>query len=119
MFQLAAEMNEINNHAANWSVDFIPWIQRSQNGLYYYNGIRTESGLPPTRGQVADNASLSVQTSYADSTTALQAQVDAVDSSDELYASIATNMFEAHREFIGKFHQHEVNSQRKTPRGVF
>ncbi len=27
-FQLAAEMNKINNHDKNLSVDFIPWYQQ-------------------------------------------------------------------------------------------
>lgn len=102
VFQLAAEMNEINNHAANWSVDFIPWLQSSANGLYYYDGIRTATGLPPTSVQVSANSSLSLQTSYDASTLALEEQVAAVASSDDIYKEIATNMFAAHREFTGK-----------------
>lgn len=105
VFQLAAEMNELNNHAANWSVDFIPWHQSSENGLYYYNGIRTASGLPPTVAQVAANSSLSVQTVDDASTVALQEKIDAVTTSDEFYAKIATNMFAAHAEFLGTFPQ--------------
>lgn len=104
VFQLAAEMNEINDHAANWSVDFIPWHQSNDNGLYYYDGIRTASGLPPTVAQVAANASFSIQSVEDASTTALTDQVNEVTVSDEFYAKMATNMFEAHREFIGKFH---------------
>lgn len=100
VFQLAAEMNEINQHDANWSVDFIPWYQSNGNGLYYYNGIRLADGMPPTVDQVAENASLSVQTVYEASTQALEDKIDAVTSGDEFYAKLATNMFEAHREFI-------------------
>lgn len=102
VFQLAAEMNELNNHNANWSVDFIPWHQSSDNGLYYYNGIKTASGLPPTVAQVAANSSLSVQTVDEASTTSLQDKIDAATTSDEFYAKMATNMFEAHAEFLGK-----------------
>lgn len=100
VFQLAAEMNELNGHDANWSVDFIPWYQSNGNGLYYHNGIKLDNGLPPTVDQVAANASLSVQTVYEASTQALQDKVGAVTSGDEFYAKMATNMFEAHREFI-------------------
>lgn len=102
VFQLAAEMNEINNHAANWSVDFIPWYQSNDNGLYYYNGIRTADGMPPTIAQVAANSSMSVQTVDDASTISLTDKVDAVTANDEFYAKMATNMFEAHREFIGE-----------------
>lgn len=102
VFQLAAEMNELNNHNANWSVDFIPWHQSSDNGLYYHDGIKTATGLPPTVAQVAANSSLSVKTVEDASTVALEDQVSAVTASDEFYAKMATNMFEAHAEFLGK-----------------
>lgn len=102
VFQLAAEMNELNNHNANWSVDFIPWHQSSDNGLYYYDGIKTASGLPPTVAQVAANSSLSVKTVEDASTVALEDQVSSVTASDEFYAKMATNMFEAHAEFLGR-----------------
>lgn len=95
-------MNEINKHDANWSVDFIPWYQSSGNGLYYYDGIRLADGMPPTVNQVADNASLSIHTVYDASTQELEDKIDSVTSGDEFYAKMATNMFEAHREFIGK-----------------
>ncbi|PSR82747.1 L-amino acid oxidase [Coniella lustricola] len=101
VFQLAAEMNEINNHAANWSVDFIPWYQSNDNGLYYYNGIRLADGMPPTLAQVASNASLSVTANEDASTTALETKVGSVTTGDDFYAKMATNMFEAHREFLG------------------
>lgn len=93
-------MNEINGHDANWSVDFIPWYQSNGNGLYYYNGIKLANGLPPTVDQVANNASLSVPTVYDASTQELQDKVDSVTSSEDVYAKLATNMFEAHREFL-------------------
>lgn len=100
VFQLAAEMNQLNGHDANWSVDFIPWYQADGNGLYYHNGIRLADGMPPTVDQVAANASLSVHPVYDASTTALQDQISAVTSGDEFMAELATNMFKAHREFL-------------------
>lgn len=104
VFQLAAEMNELNNHAANWSVDFIPWHQSNDNGLYYYDGIRTADGMPPTVAQVAANASFAVQSVDDASTIALTNKVDDVTVSDAFYEKMAANMFEAHREFIGEFY---------------
>lgn len=102
VFQLAAEMNELNGNSANWSVDFIPWHQASDNGLKYYNGIKLANGLPPTVAQVAANSSLSVQTVDEASTTSLGEQVTSATTSDQFYAKMATNMFAAHREFLGK-----------------
>lgn len=104
VFQLAAEMNELNNHAANWRVDFIPWHQSNDNGLYYYDGIRTADGMPPTLAQVAANSSMSIQPVYDASTLSLMEKVGAVTTGDEFYAKMAANMFEAHREFIGELH---------------
>lgn len=71
VFQLAEEMNKLNNHASNWSVDFIPWYQSSSNGLYYYDGIKLDTGLPPTVSQVAGNSSLAITLEDDASTTAL------------------------------------------------
>lgn len=100
VFQLAAEMNEINGHDANFSVDFIPWHQSSDNGLYYYNGIKLANGLPPTVAQVQENASLAVESVYDASSLALEDKISSLTESDELYTLIATNMFEAHKEFL-------------------
>ncbi|KUI57332.1 L-amino-acid oxidase [Cytospora mali] len=100
VFQLAAELNEINGHDANFSINFIPWHQSSENGLYYYNGIKLDNGLPPTVGQVEANSSLAVQSVYDESSIALDDEITSLVMSDELYAEIATNMFEAHKEFL-------------------
>lgn len=100
VFQLAAEMNDINGHDANWTVNFIPWYQSSENGLYYHNGIRLANGLPPTVGQVNANTSLAVQGMNDASTAALKEQISSVTTGDSLYAHIATNMFEAHKDFL-------------------
>lgn len=102
VFDLADEMNELNNHAANWSVDFIPWYQSNPNGLYYYDGIKLDNGLPPTVSQVAANSSLSITRENLPSTQALEDHIDSITTSDEFYAEMATNMFAAHKEFLGK-----------------
>lgn len=102
VFQLAAEMNALNGNDANLSVDFIPWYQSNDNGLYYYDGIKLDNGLPPTVTQVADNASLSIPSVYDTNTQALIDAVGEVTSSDSFYAKMAENMFAAHREFLGQ-----------------
>lgn len=102
VYDLVAEMNELNNHAANWSIDFIPWHQSNPNGLYYHDGIRLDNGLPPTVSQVAADPSLSIQRENLPSTQALEDHIESVTTSEEFYAEMATNMFAAHKEFLGK-----------------
>lgn len=100
VFQLAEEMNKLNNYASNWSVDFIPWYQSSNNGLYYYNGIKLDSGLPPTVSQIADNSSLAITLADDDSTTQLTDSLSAILSNETFTALMATNMHRAHKEWI-------------------
>ncbi|KAH8678464.1 L-amino-acid oxidase [Xylariales sp. PMI_506] len=100
VFQLAAEMNELNGYNKNWSVDFIPWYQSNDNGLYYYNGIKLDDGLPPTLAQIAANSSLEVPTVLSASTQALTDKIDSILGNDTFTALMAQNMHEAHKEFL-------------------
>ncbi|KAF3000329.1 hypothetical protein E8E14_000124 [Neopestalotiopsis sp. 37M] len=100
VFQLAEEMNKLNNHASNWSVDFIPWLQSSNNGLYYYDGIKLDSGLPPTLAQIADNSSLAITLEDNESTTELSNTMNAILANDTFTALMATNMHQAHKDFL-------------------
>ncbi|KAK1964605.1 flavin-containing amine oxidoreductase [Colletotrichum sublineola] len=100
VFQLAAEMNELNNHDKNLSVDFIPWIQSNMNGLSYMNGIKLANGLPPTLAQIAANSSLAVTAANDESTNALSEELDKYLPGSDFSVQMATNMFKAHREFI-------------------
>jgi monoamine oxidase len=102
VFQLADELNRLNEFSKNLSVNFIPWYQSSPNGLYYHNGIRLPNGLPPTVAQVADNSSLKVQTVLDASTQELAEKVDEALPGQEFMVEMAKNMFKAHRDFLGK-----------------
>ncbi len=101
VFQLAAEMNTLNNHDKNLSVDFIPWYQSSPNGLYYHNGIKLANGLPPTITQVSKNSSLRVPEVLEASTQKLENEIDSILPGESFYVEMAKNMFKAHREWIG------------------
>ncbi len=101
VFQLAAEMNKINGHDKNLSVDFIPWYQSNQNALYYHDGIKLANGLPPTLSQIVGNSSLQITKALDPSTQALQKAVNAALPGQDFYAKMAQNMFKAHRQFIG------------------
>lgn len=103
VFQLAAEMNRINGHDRNWSVDFIPWIQNNPNGLVYRNGFKLPTGLPPTVAQIQEDPSLAGPVKELDnSTRALAAAVQEYLPGSEVYAQVAQNMFRAHKEWIGR-----------------
>ncbi|KAI1193419.1 L-amino acid oxidase [Nemania serpens] len=100
VFQLAAEMNRINNYDKNLSVDFIPWIQNNQNGFYYHDGIKLDTGLPPTIQQTTDNASLSINLPLEPSTKSTQAKYNAIIANETTLRAIADNMHRAHKDFI-------------------
>jgi len=102
VFQLAEEMNRLNGHDRNLSVDFIPWIQNNENAFYYFDGIKLDTtGLPPTIKQVAENESLSITLPLEESTENAQNKLDAIYSNETLMRDIAVNMHRAHRDFIG------------------
>ncbi|KAI0020318.1 flavin-containing amine oxidoreductase [Xylariomycetidae sp. FL0641] len=100
VFQLADEMNKLNNHDKNLSVDFIRWIQNNENAFYYYNGIKLDTGLPPTLKQVAENSSLALNLPLDKATQDAQSKVSAITNNVTAMIEIATNMHQAHRNFI-------------------
>lgn len=106
---LAEEMNRLNGHSKNLSIDFIPWYQSSQQGLSYKNSIKLPSGIAPTLAEVAQNASLRVDLEMEDSTAALSAKVDALETNEEFYAEIAKNMHKAHSDFIRELTNQSTN----------
>ncbi|KXX79855.1 L-amino-acid oxidase [Madurella mycetomatis] len=101
VFQLAAEMNRINGNNKNLSIDFIPWIQSSPNGLVYRNGFKLPTGLPPTVAQIEADPSLGGPIKVLDeSTEQLAAAVLENLPGPEFYADVARNMFKAHKYWI-------------------
>ncbi|KAI1762386.1 flavin-containing amine oxidoreductase [Hypoxylon sp. FL1150] len=100
VFQLAAEMNRINNNDKNFSVDFIPWIQLTPNGLYYHNGIKLDTGLPPTIAQIRNNSAITVSSGLNPSTEALEVKYDAITSNTTFMIELANNTFKAHKDFL-------------------
>ncbi|KAK1753643.1 L-amino-acid oxidase [Echria macrotheca] len=102
VFQLAAEMNSLNGGDKNLSVDFIPWIQSSRNGLVYRNGFKISgTGLPPTVGQIAANASLGGPVlPLEESTKELGEAVDKFMPGGKFNVLMAENMYKAHKEWL-------------------
>ncbi|KAF4334958.1 amino-acid oxidase [Fusarium beomiforme] len=100
VFQLAEEMNKLNGHDKNFSVDFIPWLQSSPNGLSYKNEFKLPSGLPPTLNEIANNASLGVTSVIDPVTKDLQSKVDTFMPGSEFSTLMAKNMFKAHKQWL-------------------
>lgn len=101
VFQLADELNALNGHAANFSVDFIPWLQSSPNGLSYKGGFKLDTGMPPTLAEIKANASLAPPPRAMDaSTQLLQDKIDALTNDEDFMIKVATNMHKAHSEFL-------------------
>jgi hypothetical protein len=102
VFQLADELNKLNNNNQNFSIDFIPWLQRSPNGLSYMSGIRKPDGTAPTVTEVKNDPSLAPPTPETDPALKdLQKELTNILGNPELMADMATNMYAAHKSFIG------------------
>lgn len=102
VFQLADEMNQLNRHSRNLSVDFIPWYQANPNGLSYNNGFKLpETGMPPTLAQIKQNASLAGPPPvYDEATEKMQDAITKITSNETMMVEIATNMHKAHKDFL-------------------
>ncbi|RYO91638.1 hypothetical protein DL766_003183 [Monosporascus sp. MC13-8B] len=100
VLQLGDEMDRLNHHVRNFSVEFIPWIQSNLNGLYYRNGFKLDTGLPPTVSQSSQNRSSSSSSPMTPSMEALSEKLDAFLSNETFLGEIATNIYNAHRDWL-------------------
>ncbi|KAI9323142.1 flavin-containing amine oxidoreductase-domain containing protein [Dichotomocladium elegans] len=58
VFLMAKELNQLNHNNEDYKIDFIEWIQSSNNNLVYKNKVRLSNGKVPTKGDIAANPSL-------------------------------------------------------------
>ena len=100
VFQLADVMNQLNTGDANFTINFIPWIQNSPNGLYYYNGFKKSNGLPPTITEISNNENLTVQAPVDPLVTNVTDLVEELTCSPEVMARTARNVFTAHKAWL-------------------
>lgn len=99
-FQLADYMNTLNEGDANFTVNFIPWIQNSPNGLQYFHGIKKPNGLPPTITEAKNNKNLTAQIPVDPLVTELTNIYDNLTCNPTLMAAAAKNQFLAHKAFL-------------------
>lgn len=99
-FQLADTMNQLNEGRPNFTINFIPWIQSSPNGLYYHNGIKKPNGLPPTVTEIENNQNLTAQIPIDPLVTELSEIRDKITCDPDTMAAAATNSFTAHKSWL-------------------
>ncbi|KAI8144254.1 flavin-containing amine oxidoreductase-domain containing protein [Fennellomyces sp. T-0311] len=93
VFQLADELNKMNKK--EHKIEFIKWIQSTENNLSYRNGVRLPNGRVPTKGQVAADPSLSVNTGSRDFAAEI---ADATDEfyTDDWFKLMSKDLYAAH-----------------------
>lgn len=101
VFQLGEELNRLNAGNHNRSVDFIPWIQQSPGNLVYKSGFKMpETGLPPNKAQLKANPDLIPSAPVSAELKHAQEIVGNITDTAALRASIATNIWKAHHDWI-------------------
>lgn len=99
-FQLADFMNTLNEGDANFTVNFIPWIQSNPNGLQYLNGIKKPNGQTPTVTEAKNNKNLTAQIPLDPLFTELTDTYNKLTCNPTIMAAAAKNQFTAHKAFL-------------------
>ncbi|KAI4268495.1 MAG: hypothetical protein L6R38_007826 [Xanthoria sp. 2 TBL-2021] len=100
VFQLGEIMNQMNEGRPNYTVNFIPWIQESPNGLYYFSGLKDTDGLPPTAKEVKNNPKLTVPVPADPIVGNITDIISEISCNPESMAAVAKNVFSAYKTFI-------------------
>ena len=99
-FQLAEFMNTLNKGNANFTINFIPWIENDPNGLQYFYGIKKPNGQTPTLTEAKNNKNLTAQIPIDPLVTKLTDTYEDVTCNPTLMAAAAKNVFTAHKAFL-------------------
>ncbi|KAG5984514.1 hypothetical protein E4U55_004410 [Claviceps digitariae] len=100
VFALIDELNRLNaDKSPAHRIELIEWLETSDNGLQYFDGIRTPDGLPPTVKQVMDNPDLYAPSSndYDAETTATYNKLQDSLPGNDFFVQMAQSMYKAHR----------------------
>ena len=99
-FQLADFMNTLNKGNANFTINFIPWIQSSPNGLQYLYGIKKPNGVAPTITEAKSNSNYTAHIPFDPLVTELTNIEDKIACEPTVMAAAAKNVFTAHKAFL-------------------
>ncbi|PNS16612.1 Polyamine oxidase [Sphaceloma murrayae] len=106
VFQLAETLNRLNGNNSDLAVKFIPWIQSNANTPTNSRGGRLPDGRIPSAAQVRANPSLAGPSQPPPDAAAVNAASSSfssfIDLSRERVASIAANVYKAHKEAIAR-----------------
>ncbi|KAG5933313.1 hypothetical protein E4U53_001047 [Claviceps sorghi] len=98
VFELIDELNRLNGDGSPLRIELIEWIENSDNGLQYFNGVRTPDGLPPTVKQANDNpARYATRSAYDAETRATNKKLRASLPGNAFLLQMARSMYKAHR----------------------
>lgn len=101
LFQLAETLNELNKHHESLRIDWIPFIQDSENALSFNENKRNPDGSIPTIGDVAKNSSLGASTLHTPLLDQLNVKLGKIMYDPSMMKLIASNIYEAHKKFLG------------------
>ena len=99
-FQVADYMNTLNKGNANFTINFIPWIQSSPNGLQYLNGIKKPNGVAPTITEAKSNSNYTAHIPFDPLVTELTNIKNNITCEPTVMAAAAKNVFTAHKAFL-------------------
>ncbi|KAJ5983216.1 hypothetical protein N7481_005315 [Penicillium waksmanii] len=100
VFQLSETLNELNKQHESFKVDWIPFIQNSDNALSLNGNKRNPDGSIPTIGDVAKNSSLGASTIHTAVLEKLNAELGKIMYDPSMMKLIASNVYEAHKKFL-------------------
>ncbi|KAJ5388544.1 hypothetical protein N7509_011085 [Penicillium cosmopolitanum] len=100
VFQLSETLNELNKQHESFKVDWIPFIQNSDNALSLNGKKRNPDGSIPTIGDVSKNSSLGASTIHTAVLEKLNAELGKIMYDPSMMKLIASNVYEAHKKFL-------------------
>lgn len=101
VFQLAETLNELNKNEESLKVDWIPFLQNSDNALSFIQNKRLPDGSIPTIGDVAKNSSLGAASLHTTQLDDLMSKLGEVMYDPPTMKLVASNLYEAHKKFLG------------------
>ncbi|KAJ5756504.1 hypothetical protein N7533_006047 [Penicillium manginii] len=100
VFQLSETLNQLNKHHESFKVDWIPFIQNSDNALSLNGDKRNRDGSIPTIGDVAKDSSLGASKIHTAVLDKLNAELGKIMYDPSMMKLIASNVYEAHKKFL-------------------
>ncbi|KAH9879508.1 hypothetical protein IAQ61_001326 [Plenodomus lingam] len=107
VFQLADELNRMNGNDSSLSINFIPWIQASDNVPANSNGFRLENGRIPSAAMIRANRTANTLPAAEGPDVVAQIQAEAaleefIGIDPGVLQNVSLNIYQAHREAVKK-----------------